>query len=333
MAPWTLELTPTQPWPPPENPAAAAAPPADAEDGRDARNATGLEPPIRNAIEQTSKNNGATGHLEKSIDNQGSFTHFRFIACPVTSESLRALAEWSATEEVAYLTFAFKVCPRTQKPHLQGRVEVREERCVGDLQQRPIANSWHWEGCRLRASRAERACDPSGRYFESGVDRPQRCKSGAIAEEEGQLIYQLSAILQPRPSNTWRRAMAERTSCPHSKRCLSWTNAMFKAKTLVATREDLDVPGFRWQGAVVRFFLGTRADKRTVHWFVDSVGGRGKSELVKCLAARLDACPVMRTMQSTACMYQGQRICVADIAKGQTFTNYEGLALLKHGLI
>lgn len=45
---------------------------------------------------------------------------------------------------------------------------------------------------------------------------------------------------------------------------------------------NLDSEGFKWQGHVARFLLGTQADDRHVIWVHEAEGNRGKSKLPDC---------------------------------------------------
>jgi hypothetical protein len=96
---------------------------------------------------------------------------------------------------------------------------------------------------------------------------------------------------------------------------------------------NLDKEGFKWQGKVARFILGTKADDRTVIWVHDEKGCKGKSKLGQFLVRNCGALKVAHDLKSLSSMYDGQTIAVVDIPRAEAFANYEGLEQLKEAYL
>lgn len=262
----------------------------------------------------------------EEVDNRKKSSHWCMTAFQFDELAEQALKDWVDTRPdlVRYIIVGHEHTPTTGRLHLQAYVQFKDQVRLSWLKKNPVANTWCWY-TKYKKSTPEQAakyCTKENDFWERGVMSHDNGE-----EEKDRWAHAASTIRQHK---SWDSVLRDDSLARYISKSMGWAQAVFNSR-----REpkpyvlNLDKPGFTWQGKVARFVLGTKADDRHIVWIVDDEGCRGKSRLRKFLTRNCKAMWVPLDLKSASSLYDGQTICVVDVPREETFSNYKALEQLK----
>ena len=245
-------------------------------------------------------------------------------------ENRAALQAWGQGDEVNYLVFGDEVAKTTGREHFQGYVELEERRRLTWLKKNPKPNNWHWAPRWSTPEKAGNYCKKEGRFWEFGERSDLRAKAGGERGATTTASDWQTAKARIQKHKSWRAVANDPALTNYLRRAMPWARDAFANRPRRPLHLWMDKPGFRWQGKVARFLVGTRADDRSILWIVDARGGRGKSKFCKWLLANLGACSFSNeSLKNTANAYDGQSVVFIDVPREDQFFNFASAEKLK----
>jgi len=146
----------------------------------------------------------------------------------------------------------------------------------------------------------------------------------------------LSQMKQINPAIHWEPTKSISASQAYCSAEAKRTGKLFVHGVKIASPVDLEEPR-GWQLEVIGI-IQTKPDKRTIHWFWESVGGVGKTTLCKFLVVRHNALIVNgkseNMFHALASNPSRREVIVVNCPRSmQDYMNYGAIEMIKDGLV
>lgn len=217
--------------------------------------------------------------------------------------------------------FGYEVCPTTGKKHMQGWVSFPSNQRLNALKE--LCNTCHWEVMKGTEEQSQKYCEKEGFYFPWGRD-PSGVKQGQRRDIE--------------------EAVEAFENEGKKKACVDYPAAMAKyhkgIEYVVANRKDEYKPEplhelREWQGKLAHT-LFSKPNDRTIYWVRDTLGGKGKSAMVRHLICTRGAVQLEGKVADMAFMYNSEPIVCFDVTRAQAEVSdhlYSFAEKLKNGSV
>jgi hypothetical protein len=269
----------------------------------------------------------------KGWSKRNGYKRWCFTAFGFGQNQCKALKDWPDSGDISFLIIGLEECPHTQRPHIQGYVELAVQQRLNWVKQNPLPNHWHWEPARGTPEENALYCEKDNNYWEWGDRSDQRPKTRSAAAHKARAEHMQRLAEQIRAHRTWAEVMRDDDITWQIASRMTWAKNIYDTKPWKPFYLNVDAPGYQWQGKVARFFLGVDPDDRTIHWFYDPDGDTGKSKFVKFLLATHGAMLIPNDYKSSMSAYHQQKIAVGDVPRDDVWDNYRGLEKIKDGCL
>jgi len=269
----------------------------------------------------------------KSSKTQAKARRWCFTWNNYTSDTLVMLSKACELKKCSYIIFGEEVAPETKTRHLQGYVEFDVPLAMSTVKSRldtvlkgksPI----HVELCKGTQQENIAYCSKDGQVQEYGQAKEQDARNGwTVLYEFVQANPDMAKVAEAYPEATIR-----------------YWNGLEKLVKLTIAQKRLQELSTEFDNAVLKpwqaklvSILNTKPDTRTVHWYYDIKGNKGKSWLCKYLKYKYpNDCALLTNGKSTdiAHMYNCEPIAIFDFARSnEERINYQIIEQVKDGKV
>jgi len=245
-----------------------------------------------------------------------------------TEEEVAFLRALINREEVVYLVFGREEAPTTGTPHLQGFISLNCRKTLNGVK-RFVCNRGHYEVTRGRPIQAATYCKKDGDYEEFGT--LPRTTQGRRTDWED-----LRAFVENLGRRPTRRELAR--EFPH---LYARSDRLFEICEAFLPRESLESEDSElrdWQIILENAIQEECDDDRTVLFYVDEDGGKGKSFFARYMISkypdRVQIVGVGRRDDMAYCIDPDKDIFIIDCPRSQSeYLQYPILEMLKDRLV
>lgn len=133
-------------------------------------------------------------------------------------------------------------------------------------------------------------------------------------------------------AQSWSEVITDPQHSKYIMQAMTWAHDVYSNARSTADFEFCSGKALDWQQQFIDL-LSTPADRRTVHWVYDDLGGNGKSDLANWLLSHRSAflCDV-GAQKDIAYAYDNQPIVIFDLSRdSQEYTPYKVMEAFKNG--
>lgn len=208
---------------------------------------------------------------------------------------------------VRYLIYGRETAPTTGTRHLQGYIYFKNPQRLDYVRKYPCLERAHFEPARGSPLQNREYCS-KGKDFEEFGDLP--------AQGERTDLQNCMEILRTDPNRTGLKRVLEE----HPSAFMRYYKGMEKALELI--QPPVPIPQFEelheWQAELLDIVEEQNVHPRHIHFYVDPVGGQGKSFMCRLLSAYFpDKTLVLSNAKHDRLYhsYHGQKIIIFDMTR------------------
>lgn len=227
-----------------------------------------------------------------------------------------------------YLKYQVELCPKTDKLHLQGFVQFKEQLRMERV--KALFPKAHLEVCHGTAEENDAYCGKEETRAwpeqEPVVYGTLKVRNAGNSGQRNDLINAMDTIAKKRK---WSEVLLDRDMAVTTARHLKWAKEVFNASR---PKPTLELTLYEWQAKLVEELDGT-PDTRKIIWYVDKDGANGKSTLARWLIANKEAIVLEGKKADCLYGYNGERIVVFDLSRStEEYTPYDTIEKIKNGV-
>lgn len=227
------------------------------------------------------------------------------------------------SESMHYLKYQVELCPDTDRLHIQGYVQFKEQVRFNGAKAK-ISPTAHIEVARGTPQENAEYCGKE----ESRVMGP--IEHGEIKmTNQGKRTDIRDALEAITTKRKWSDVILDPEIATAISSRMKWAKEVYQASR---TKPICDITLWKWQAELEKELKGN-PDSRKIIWYYDEYGNTGKSTMARWLVANTDTIVTEGKKADVLYGYQGERIVIFDLSRStEEYTPYDTIEKLKNGV-